>query len=235
MQERASSRRKKNSPKVNLVVSLVFHGVLAFFATFWAAHEGVFGERMKEITVAIVPKEKPPEPEKPPPPPPKLEPPKEEPKAEPPKIVEPPKLVAAAPPPPQAAEPQTGGPAVAPAAASLPDFAFNDGAKLVETGTNAALAYYKSAVEYTLRSNWDRPTDVADDNFVAEVDVYVDPTGRITGTDWKRGSGNKKWDDSVRKAIAAAKQINRPQPKGFPGKFLVRFDVQPATTEVMSQ
>ncbi|MDB6015879.1 MAG: putative TonB-dependent receptor [Pedosphaera sp.] len=222
-----SQRRKKNSAKINLTFSVIFHAVILFFIGFWAAHEGVLGNKLREITVAIVPKEKLPEPEKPPPP--KVEPPK----VEPPKVEEPPKMVEAPPQPEIAPAAAAGGPAVAPAADSLPDFAFGDGAKVVETGTNAAVSYYRSAVEYALRSNWDRPTDMDDYGFSAEVEVRVDPAGRIIGTDWKKGSGNPRWDDSVKKAIAATKSINRPQPKDFPGKFIIRFDVLPTTEPVM--
>jgi periplasmic protein TonB len=223
------ARKKKNSAKANLILSLVVHAVVLFVLGFWAAHEGVLGTKLKEITVAIVPKEKPPEPEKPPPP--KVEPPKEEPK-----VVEQPKVVENTPPPqqppPQAAPPANAGNApvvAAPAPAVLPDFNFNDGAKVVETGTNAPVLFYKSMVEYAFRSNWERPTDLPDANYVAEVEVSVDASGRITGTNWKSGSGDKKWDDSVRRALAATKSLNRPPPKDFPSRVLVRFDVLPAT------
>ncbi|EEF58439.1 TonB C-terminal domain-containing protein [Pedosphaera parvula] len=224
------ARKKKNSSRVNLVISVVVHGVVVLLLGFWAAHEGVLGTKLKEITVAIVPKEKPPEPEKPPPP--KVEPPKEEPK-----VVEPPKIVENTPPPPQQPPPQSAPPAntgtapvsAAPAPAELPDFNFSDGAKIVETSTNAPVIYYKSLVEYALRSNWERPTDLPDTGYVAEVEVSVDAAGRITGSNWKKGSGDKKWDDSVKRALAATKSLNRPPPKDFPGKVLVRFDVLPAT------
>lgn len=227
--EHSPQRRKKNSPKVNLTFSLVFHGLIIGLILFWAAHEGVLGKKLKEITVAIVPKEKKPEPEKPPP---KVEPPKEEP----PKVQDLPKVAPVAPvqtaaaPPPAAAPP-----AVAPPAAEMPAFNFSDGAKPVETSTNAALLYYKSLMEYSLRSNWERPAGLADDAFVAEVEVSVDLSGRITGVDWKKGSGNVPWDDSVKKAIAATKTINHAPPKGFPDKVLVRFDVLPATEPVLLQ
>jgi TonB family protein len=117
----------------------------------------------------------------------------------------------------------------------MPAFNFSDGAKPVETSTNAPLLYYKSLMEYALRSNWERPADLADDAFVAEVEVSVDPSGRITGVDWKKGSGNAQWDDSVKRAIAATKTVNRPPPRDFPGKVLVRFDVLPATEPVLLQ
>jgi len=51
----------------------------------------------------------------------------------------------------------------------------------------------------------------------------------------KKGSGDKSWDDSVRKALASVKVINRAPPKGFPEKVMVRFDVLPATEPLVSR
>jgi protein TonB len=221
------ARRKKNSAKTNLVISVVFHAVVVAVMIFFAAREGILGNKLKEIAVVIVPKEKPPEPPKEKPPEPKIE----EPKVEEPKPIEAPKEI----PPPEpakvAATPPAGdmAPIAAPAAAVLPDFAFSDGAKIVETSTNAPVAFYKNYVEYTLRSNWERPEGIGDDNYVAEVEVRVDRSGILTGYTWQRGSGDKRWDDSVKKTLAGTKAMNRPPPKDFPAKFLVRFDVLPAT------
>jgi TonB family protein len=87
--------------------------------------------------------------------------------------------------------------------------------------------------EYTLRSNWERPTDLADNDYVAEVEIQVDGAGRITGTSWKKSSGDARWDASVKKAIASTPSLNRPPLTGFPGKFLVRFDVLAATEPLL--
>ena len=85
---------------------------------------------------------------------------------------------------------------------------------------------YKGFVEHALRSKWNRPADVNDDYFVAEVEVRVDRNGQLGGSQWKRGSGNQRWDEAVRQAIAATPTVNRPPPTNFPGRVLVRFDVQ---------
>src|SRR5436190_20399364 len=116
-------RKKRSSSKTNLIISFVFHTVLIAAITYFAAREGLLGKKMKQLAVTMV-KEK------------KVEPPKpkeEEPKPEPPKTAEapkanvpPPKTMAAAPP----ASDTT--PAVAPAAAVLPDIQFSDGAHNVE-------------------------------------------------------------------------------------------------------
>jgi len=229
MEPDPSKRRKRSSNKVDLIVSLTVHCLVFFFVFIFAAREGVLGTKLHEITVAIVPEEKPPpEPEKPPPPP-VVEPQKEEPKIA---VASTPPLLS--PPPPVQTASVPAPVAVAPAPAVPADFNFSDGAKEVMTGTNGAVLVFKSQVEYKLRSNWERPTDLEDDGYVAEVELSLDATGRITNYAFKKKSGNPKWDDSVAHAVAATKSIQIPQPKGFDGKFVVRFDVLPATTDLLS-
>ena len=76
-------RKKRNSSKVNLMISLGVHALLVVVVLYFAARSGLLGKQLKKITVTMEKKEKPPEK------------PKEPPKVEPPKIVEPPKLVEA--------------------------------------------------------------------------------------------------------------------------------------------
>lgn len=67
-------RKKRNSSKVNLTISFIFHGLLILVVFFFAAREGLVGKKLKQLAVTMVPKEKKP-----------AEPPKEkaaEPKAE---------------------------------------------------------------------------------------------------------------------------------------------------------
>src|ERR1700734_362531 len=91
-------RKPVNSSKVNLMISLTFHGLIIGALLYFAAREGLLGKQIKKIAVEMV-KEKPPEKPKEP------ERPKEEPpKIEAPKVVEAPKIeeaktVAQAPPP----------------------------------------------------------------------------------------------------------------------------------------
>lgn len=201
------------------MIAAVFHAVLILIVFVWAARTGRLDPLLKAFDVVIAPKEK------------KVEPKTEEPKQDTIKQDELPKLTQAAPvatPPPASAgapPPSAAPPAAAPPATALPSFDFSDGAKVVESSTNAPVLYYKSQIEFALRSNWKKPVDAGDNALVAEVEVSVDPAGKLTGFDWKKGSGNSQWDDSVRKALAATKSVNRPPPKGFPGKFIVRFDV----------
>src|SRR5580765_8199431 len=122
------SRRKTNSSKVNLTLSLVFHGALVLVIVFFAAREGMLGKKLKEITVTMAPKEKKPEPPKEKPPEPKIEPPK--PADEPKSIAPTPKVeTVVAPPPASDGVP----PPAAPATVSLPAFDFHDGAKEVQS------------------------------------------------------------------------------------------------------
>jgi hypothetical protein len=162
-------------------------------------------------------KEKPPE--KPKPPPPHVEPPK----VEPPKMVLP-KLVEA----PRTA-PVSAPPVSAPPATQLPSFDF-DGGKAVSSVSDP-VQLYKGQMEYVFRAKWDRPEDMDDATYVAEVQVSVDRDGNISDPQWQKGSGNTVWDDTVRKAIAAVTSMDRPPPTNFPPQVIIRFDVQEQTED----
>lgn len=211
------ARRKRNSPKVNLTISIALHGLVLGAAAFWAAREGYAGKSLQALTASIVPKEKKVEAKKPDP---KAE---EAKKEEVKKVMEEAKVVKAvaaaqvavapAPPPPVAVVAEAPPPVV------LSEINFGD------LLTTDPIVSYKTQVETALRAKWERPPDLEDHDFVAEVEVNLDSGGRILGHAWKQGSGNDRWDTSVKKALASTQTINRPPPKGFPGKFLVRFDV----------
>ena len=204
-----------------MTISFVVHAALVGVLIYFAAREGYLGKQIQKITVQMV-KEKPPEKPKEPEPP-KVEPPKiEQPKVEQPKIVEAPKVEA----PPVAAPPT-----VAPPTSELPSFEFGGG-KAVETSSDPVYLY-KGFIEYTLRSKWNRPEDIADDNYVAEVEISVNRAGDISQPEWKKGSGDARWDASVRQALAAVKNISRPPPTNFPARVTIRFDVQEQTEPVL--
>jgi len=205
---------------------MVFHGLLAACILFFAAKEGLLGKKLKQLAVTMV-KEKKPEPPKEKPPEPKVEQPKpEEPKA----AVPQPKMDApSAPPPPAVGD---AAPAVAPAATALPSFDFSDGAKDVQSISDPN-GIYKALVEHSLRSHWNRPEDMTDDDFVAEVELTVDKSGTVEDSRWVKGSGNSRWDKTVKDAVAQLKTISRPPPQGFPQKFVVRFDVESTKSETI--
>ena len=229
MHPQTKPAKKRNSAKVNLLISLTFHGTIIVLLTVFAAREGLLGKQLQKITVELVkqkPPEKPKEPEKPkdePPPPQQIAakaPPMEVPKA------------AAVAPSPVTAPPPSTGPVVAPAAMEIPSLVF-DGGVAVQTSSDP-VELYRGSLEYSLRSRWNRPSDLADDTFVAEVEVAVAKDGAISSPSWKKTSGNSKWDASVRAAVAATKSMDRPPPKGFPDHVLVRFDVQQLTEPVQT-
>src|SRR5262249_19006800 len=135
-------------------------------------------------------------------------PPKEEPKVEQPKPIEQPRTVAAPTPAPQTqvatAPAVEAPPAVAPP--TLDASFFGDGAKAVVEVSDPKLIY-KGSIERALRSNWDRPEDIKDDEFVAEVELSIDKDGKVTSYRWIKGSGDARWDKSVKNAVAATKSV----------------------------
>jgi outer membrane biosynthesis protein TonB len=210
-------RKVRNSTKVNLIFAAAFHAVIVLALVFFAAHEGLLGKQIKKIAVEMVkekPPEKPKEPEKP-----KQEPPK----LEIPKIVQAPKIEEPKAAPQALASMAVAPPVAAPPSVDVPSFVF-EGGKAVES-TSDPVQIYKSLVEYSLRSRWDRPGDIDDHSFEADVEVSVDSSGQIDNPVWKRGSGNRRWDDSVRHALASTRGVDRPPPARFPSRVVVRFDV----------
>jgi hypothetical protein len=211
-------RKARNSTKINLIISALFHGLIVGALLYFAAREGYLGKQIKKIAVEMV-KEKTPEKPK------ELEKPKViVPKVDVPKVaeaakIEPPKETAA--PPAASAAP----PAVAPPVADLPSFAFEGGKPVVTSSDPVQL--YKGLLENSLRFNWERPKDMDDHTNVAEVEIAVSKEGEVTSPVWKKTSGQKQWDDSVRLAIASTERVSHPPPTNFPPRVVVRFDVEP--------
>src|SRR5215469_9255523 len=96
MVPQSQPRRKRNSSRVNLLISFTFHAALVLVLLYFAARSGLIGHNLQKIAVQMVKIKKPPEKPKPPPPP-KIEPPKVTPK-----IVQAPKIVETKAPPPAA-------------------------------------------------------------------------------------------------------------------------------------
>jgi outer membrane biosynthesis protein TonB len=213
-------RKKKNSSKVNLTISAIVHGALIVGLIYFAARNGFLGKKLKEITVYKVEKEKPPEP----PQQKKIEPPKEQ--ARP---VDIPKVAEA---PQQAAPPAASAPVVAPASSDVADFNFSDGAKAVNSESDP-VQLYKGYIEYSLRSKWNRPENLPDDNYAVEVAISVDKQGNLSTPRWLKGSGDPHWDDSVKDVFKIVDHIDRRPPTNFPSQVTIRFDVQEETEPVM--
>jgi len=213
-------KKPKNSSKANLVISTVFHAILVGVMFYFAAREGLLGKKAQKIAVEMV-KEKPPEPPKPKLEPPKIEVPKIEVPKEAPKYVEP-KAVAST----------VAPPVVAPPANDVPSFEF-EGGKAVNSESDP-VQLYKGYIEYTLRSKWNRPENMADDNFVAEVAVSVDKQGNLSQPQWLKGSGDAKWDQTVKEVFKMVANIDRHPPTNFPPVVTIRFDVQELTEPVLT-
>ena len=215
MLPQSQARKKRNSSKVNLMISFALHALIVAVALYFAARQGLLGKQLKKISIEMVKEklpEKPKEPEKP-----KTE---EPPKAEPSRV----ETAKAAEAPKVTASPVAAPPSVAPPSAEMPSFEF-EGGKAVETSSDP-VHLYRSYMEYPLRSKWNRPDNIADDSYVAEVEVSVDRAGQISKPEWKKGSGDKQWDDSVKQVFKVANNMDRPPPTNFPSRVTVRFDVQ---------
>ena len=211
---------EKNSSRINLLVSFIFHAGLVVVILYFAARQGFLGDQMKKISVEMIkekPPEKPKEPEKPP---------VEIPKLEPPKVAEIPKPAEA----PKVAPASAAPPTVAPPAADLPSFDFDGGKSVISSSDPVVL--YKSAMELAFRSKWNRPENMSDDNYAVEIEVSVHPDGQISDVQWDKGSGNSVWDESVRHAIALVKSMDNVPPTNFPPRVTIRFDVQEDTETV---
>lgn len=203
---------------MNLLISFTFHALIVLVGFYFAARGGLLGKQLKKIAVEMVkekPPEKPKEPEKPKVEVPKPEVPKELPKVEVPKIVEAPKL---------SAPPSAAPPSVAPPAAELPSFDFAGGKAVESSGDPVDV--YKGLVQHAFTSKWNKPEDLSDDKFVAEVQVSVSRDGHISNPQWLKTSGNARWDNSVKQALASVSSMDHAPPTNFPPRVIIRFDVQ---------
>ena len=211
-------KKPKNSSKANLTISAIVHGLIIVAIVYFAAREGYLGKKVKSILVTKI-VEKKPEPEKP----------KEPPKVEPPKVeqpkVETPKVEAAK------AAPITAPPVVAPAAVDVPSFDFAGGKTVLSESDPVQL--YKGYIEYALRSKWNRPENLPDNQYVAEVGVNVDKQGNLGSRNWEKGSGDAKWDQTVKDVFKIITKIDRRPPTNFPDHVTIRFDVLEETEPVL--
>jgi hypothetical protein len=210
-------RKKRNSPKVNLIISGIFHTLLVIGALYFAAREGLLGKKMVTMTVFLE-KEKPKEVVKPKPvePPKSIAPKPDDPKPILAKTIEPPK---------ETAPPPSGSATVAPPAAEAPTLDFDGGREVV---TGDARTVYKELIQRALQVNWERPQGIVDHTNVTEVEVAVDKKGHISDPVFKQRSGRTDWDTSVLAAIKSTTSISVPPPSNFPPRVLVQFDEQPA-------
>ena len=54
MVPQAPSRKRRNSSKVNLLISLAFHAVIVLALAYFAAREGLLGKQLKKIAIEAI-------------------------------------------------------------------------------------------------------------------------------------------------------------------------------------
>lgn len=215
--------RKRNSPRVNLTISLILHVLLFAAGAYWAAHEGILGKKIQELSLMLVPKEK------------KEEAKKDEPKIEEKKVETKPaetEKVAAAPVQKLVAPPP---PVIDTSIAAPPPVVDQSFVWVDPDPAKDPKNIYAGQIEKSIRLRWERPKDLEDVDYAAEVELTLDSSGKILAFDWKKGSGNRSWDESVKLALANTTSVGAPPPKDFPNKFRVRFDVQAASEQLLSK
>jgi len=222
MMPRPPAPKQKNVNRTSTIISIVVHTILILGLVYLAAKNGYLGKKIEHAIEVTQEKKKEPEKPKDQPKPkdvPKVD---QTPKNTPPKYVEQPKQETAA--------VNNAPPAAAPPAADVPAFQFEGGAAVNEETNPVVL--YKNYIEYSLRAVWARPENMEDDNWVAEVKVDVDKQGGLANPTWLKGSGNAKWDDSVKAVFKAVTAIDRRPPTNFPSNVTIRFDVAEQTEPV---
>ena len=91
-----------------------------------------------------------------------------------------------------------------------------------------------SAEAVTLREHYSL-VELPDDNYTAEVAVNVDRDGNLSQPQWLKGSGDPKWDASVKEVFKVVSNIGKPPPTNFPPQVTIRFDVQLEEVESLLQ
>jgi len=87
-------------------------------------------------------------------------------------------------------------------------------------------------LEYALRSKWNRPADLPDDKYVAEVDVNVSRAGDISNPIWRKSSRRPEVGRFGAGRPSRRSRVDRPRRPNFPSQVLVRFDVLDETEPI---
>ena len=218
-------RHKHRQSKTSIIVSVVFHVVIVCLVAWLAARKGMLGKVAQDM-VAVQVEEKKPEPEKP----------KEQPKPEVAKVEDPKPTVAPvtapAPVTDQAPPPVNAPPAVdVPAAADAPEM-FIPAAPTGPVITDK-IERYRAVIQGAYLAVWDKPPGMDDSNYAADVEVSIDSKGRISAPPTViKGSGDAKWDATVKDALTKVKEVGEAPPDKFPQRFTVRFDTLTDTVPV---
>ena len=194
--------------KHNILIAAVLHVLIIFPLVFFAAHEGTLGEKMKMLTVGLVPKPKVEE----------IKPRTEPPKVEVPKIAIPMEQPKAVPQPVQAPL-SVAASAIAPPPTEISSINFSDGAKEVHSVSDPILLY-KAYIESHFKSQWETPQS----DYETIIEINITSKGEVSPVAIVSNNGDKDWIKSVTDALAKVKTMPRPPPKGFPNHFQIRFD-----------
>ncbi len=79
---------------------------------------------------------------------------------------------------------------------------------------------YYDSIHSKLLENWSLPVWLARKNLSAQVQLYIDSSGRVRDIRWIKPSGNSTFDDAVRSAIQASEPFARP-PADWASSLLV--------------
>ncbi len=218
-------RHKHRQSKTSIIVSVVFHVVIVTLVAWLAARKGMFGEKVQKEIEAMEQEAKKPDPEKP----------KEQPKPEVVKVedAKPTVTPTTTPVPVTDPTPLPGNvpPAVdAPNASDVPEM-FIPAAPTGPVITDK-IERYRAVIQGAYLAVWDKPPGPDDANYAADVEISVDSRGRISDPKFIKGSGDSKWDATVKDALAKVKEVGEAPPDKFPQRFTVRFDTITDTVPV---
>ena len=203
MLPQSKPRKVKNSSKVNLMISFAFHAVLVLVLFYFAAREGLLGKKLKKIAVQMV-KEKPPEKPKSP------EPQKSNRRRPSRRKLKRPKLSKR-----QKCKRRLSSHRRWLRRRTARCRRLNSAAARPSRPSSDPVQLYKGYMEYVLRQKWNRPDDEADDDFAAEVAVSVDRQGNIENSTWLKGSGDDRWDATVKQVFNVVKTLTARRPRIF--------------------
>lgn len=218
-------RHKHRQSRTSIIVSVVFHVVVVTLVAWLAARKGMFGEGVKKEIEALEQETKKPEPEKP----------KEQPKPEVAKVEDAKPTITPTTTPAPVTDP-TPSPSNVPPAVDAPEAADAPEMFIPAAPTGPVITdkieRYRAVIQGAYLAVWDKPPGPDDANYAADVEISVDSRGRISDPKFIKGSGDTKWDATVKDALAKVKEIGEAPPDKFPQRFTVRFDTVTDTVPV---
>lgn len=84
------------------------------------------------------------------------------------------------------------------------------GTSLSGDAKEAAQASYYDDLRAKLQENWALPVWIARQNFSAQVQVFIDPYGRVRSFRFMKTSGNDQFDSAIKKTLEDSQPFPRP-------------------------